>query len=103
VSALLTVAALAAELGVRPRWVTERIAAGELRAVRSVGRGYRVRRDWLDAFLAAREVQPAAPAAPAPLVLRVEPGRRTMPATGAPFRSLRDARDELLPRRGRSS
>ena len=27
-SALLTVAAVAAELGVRPRWVTERIAAG---------------------------------------------------------------------------
>jgi len=101
VSALLTVAAVAAELGVRPRWVTERIAAGELRAVRAIGRGYRVRRDWLDAFIAAREVQPAAPAAPARLVQLGQRG--APPATGAPFRSVAEARAELLPRRGRSS
>lgn len=64
---LLTVAEVAAELQVTKKTVLSFIAAGELRAIQGLGRGlgYRIRREWLDAFLHAREkavgVAPADP------------------------------------------
>jgi hypothetical protein len=67
--------------------------------VERIGRGFRIRREWLDAFLAAREVQPigatTAPALPPPT------RRRGAPSTGAPFRSVREACTALLPLCGR--
>jgi excisionase family DNA binding protein len=59
VATLLTVAAVARELDASPGYVRACIASGDLRAAR-IGRGYRIRREWLDAFLASREVRPAA-------------------------------------------
>jgi excisionase family DNA binding protein len=58
---LLTVAEVASELRISVRTVLGYIAAGELRAVGGIGRGrgYRVRREWLDAFVRSREVAPA--------------------------------------------
>ena len=56
VDGLLTIGQVARELGVSGPWVHARIRAGELRAIRGIGRGYRVRREWLDAFLCTREV-----------------------------------------------
>ncbi len=100
-TALLTVAAIASELSVTPRWVYDRIAAGELRAIGRIGRGFRIRREWLDAFLAEREVRSAS-ATPAP-VRAVPTSQRGAPTTGAPFRSLSEARAALLPQRGRRS
>jgi excisionase family DNA binding protein len=107
-TALLTVAAVASELCVTPRWVHDRIAAGELRAIGRIGRGFRIRREWLDAFLAEREVHGAAatpaPVRPTPAPARTAPSRqRGAPTTGAPFRSLGEARAALLPQRGRGS
>lgn len=57
---LLTIGQVACELGVSGPWVHARIRAGELRALGGIGRGFRVRREWLDAFLGAREVSPRA-------------------------------------------
>lgn len=47
---MLTTAAVAEELGVSPRLVTEMIRRGDLRGAR-VGRTWRVRQTDLDAFL----------------------------------------------------
>lgn len=54
---LLTVPEVAAELRVSVRTVLGYIASGELRAIHGIGRGrgYRIRREWVDAFLRAHE------------------------------------------------
>jgi excisionase family DNA binding protein len=54
---LLTVPEVAAELRVSVRTVLAFIASGELRAVQGIGRGrgYRIRREWVDAFLRSHE------------------------------------------------
>jgi excisionase family DNA binding protein len=98
VAVLLTVEDVARELQASPKWVRARIAAHELRAVQRVGRGFRIRREWLDAFLATLEI--AAPAE--------SPGRHpsrggaTASTVRKPFGSVREARAELVLLRGRS-
>jgi excisionase family DNA binding protein len=82
-TALLTVAAVASELGVTPRWVHDWIAAGELRAIRRIGRGFRIRREWLDAFLAEREIR-GAPRRLHPYGRRLHPCGRRRTANAAP-------------------
>ena len=97
---LLTLQEVAAELKVSVRGVLGFISRGELRAIEGLGRGrgFRVRREWLEAFLRAREVAVPSPAA--------TPGIRLPPparAPQAPFRSVQDARAALgLIRGGRS-
>jgi excisionase family DNA binding protein len=92
VEPLLTVAAVAQELGVSERWVHERIRAGELPGLRSVGRGYRIRRESLDAFLRDREVQTG----PTPTRLPQARSRSTKSPLAAPFASASEARTTLL-------
>ncbi len=88
---LLSVADVARQLGVSPRYVHARIAAHELRAIAGVGRGFRIRPEWVDAFLASREV-----AAPEKVASR--PGARAArrrPRADQPFKSAAEARAAL--------
>lgn len=85
---LLTVADVAHELGVSPRLVTKWIDAGSLRAIEGVGRGrgLRIERAWLDAFIAEREKRTRTSI----------PNPRSRATVLLPLRSVRDARAELL-------
>lgn len=56
---LISVAECAALLRVSPDFVRARIKSGELPALRDVGRGYRIRREALEAFLRAKETASA--------------------------------------------
>jgi len=104
VAGLLTIREVAAELKVGMRTVVAYIKSGDLRAMRGLGRGlgYRIKREWLDAFLRVQEVRAGAvDEAPTPTVPRGSRDARP-PATPA-FRSVRDARAALgLIRGGKS-
>lgn len=102
-NALLTVPEVAAELRVSVRTVLGYIASGDLRALQGVGRGrgYRVRREWVDAFLRSREKIVTSPSGPSHALPRgpAKAGRHPTEA----FTSTRDARVALgLVRGGRS-
>lgn len=85
------------------RTVLGYIDSGDLRALHGVGRGrgYRVRREWVEAFLRSREKIVASPSAPAH-----EPARRLAKAprrASESFGSIREARAALdLIRGGKS-
>jgi excisionase family DNA binding protein len=103
VAALLTVPEVAAELRVSVRTVLGYIASGDLRALHGVGRGrgYRIRREWVDAFLHSREKIVVLPHSAPALELRRGPanGRHRSES----FTSARDARIALgLVRGGKS-
>jgi excisionase family DNA binding protein len=102
---LLTIQDIARNLGVSTRTVVGYIRRGELRALEGVGRGhgYRVRREWVDAFLHSRELDVPAPTTPSPRGT-VPRERREAPTRPTTFTSVRDARAGLgLVRGGRSS
>jgi excisionase family DNA binding protein len=92
VAALLTVPEVAAELRVSVRTVLGFIASGDLRALHGVGRGrgYRVRREWVDAFLRSREKNVPSPSGPAHELPR-GPAKAARHPTES-FTSTRDAR-----------
>jgi excisionase family DNA binding protein len=86
---LLTVRECARLMGASEDFVRDRITSGELRALRRIGRGYRVRAEDLDAFLAlrARPEQPTssarAPTLPPSPLRPPRRGRRPCPAGAA--------------------
>ncbi len=88
--AMLTLADVARELGVSRRLVTSWVDSGELRAVERIGRGrgIRIDRAWLDAFLRARERRPPAASARAPTS-----------SSDRPYRTVAEARADLLGKR----
>jgi excisionase family DNA binding protein len=63
----LTVPEVAEELGFSEQTVRNWIKAKQLRAVQPNGREYRVRRSWLDAFVASTEGPASAQPMPRPL------------------------------------
>ncbi|MFI5300792.1 MAG: helix-turn-helix domain-containing protein [Polyangiales bacterium] len=100
VADLLTLEDVAHELRVTTKTVEGYILAGALRAVHGVGRGagYRIKREWLDEFMASREVVVRRPEGRGSAA-----ARRSHAATGprAVFRSVAEARRALGLDRGR--
>jgi excisionase family DNA binding protein len=99
---LLTVRECAHALGCSVDYVRARIALGELRALRAVGRGYRVRREWLDDFLNRRVVTTHDDEERASVAARVPRARTRRPPAGdaETYSSTRHAREALFGRRG---
>jgi excisionase family DNA binding protein len=99
-AALLTVRDVANEFGVSVRTVLGFIRRGELRSIHGLGRGlgYRIKREWVDEFLRARETasQGAQPPGGGPSSVSDRPtGDRkasARPEAVTPFASVRAAR-----------
>ena len=102
-AALLTVPEVAAELRVSVRTVLGYIVSGDLRALHGVGRGrgYRIRQEWVEAFLRSREKFVGSPSGPT-LELPKGPAKAGRRPTES-FTSAREARIALgLVRGGKS-
>jgi excisionase family DNA binding protein len=101
-AAVLTVDDVAQELQVSKKWVQRQIRVGALRAFRGIGSGYRIRRAWLEEFVAAHELAAEAPRTCGPVVrVRRPPGGAGPRLT--PFRSYGEALEGLDLRTPRGS